>query len=456
MFDDELVSVNQQLKQEGVRLKIRRRGNTLFLVGTLPPKPSSTKTKRHQQEITLQLKAEPLNLREAADRARFIHQSLKLNKFNWEEYSPKVYRQEHKTIGDLLIELSEERWQKLEKTPERELSWKHQVLNYLQKLPLNDPPTLEVFKQFLASYPETSRTRERLAWAVASLARLADFSSRDIQTLKNLRGKYSITETAPRRVLSDEDLLNLRVQVEPGPARWVIEALTLWGLRPHELYSIQSMDKEGIIEVYSSKTKTTRLVLPLYKEWFQRWGTAQGKPPETSRKRKGQAITALFADLDLNLQAYDLRHSWAVRTLFLPNFKIETAARMMGHSVSVHERTYHHWLSKVHARQKYSSIFNQEQRDDPWNLPDPPEPKVYKQRKFYGPPSQDTTYKKQPCPFCGSTRIQWQSWDKDKAGKVKARRQKCTACGRTTAISADSTAPRRTDKSTPHSPGSGG
>ena len=47
---------------------------------------------------------------------------------------------------------------------------------------------------------------------------------------------------------------------------------------------------------------------------------------------------------------YGLRHAWAVRTIFydLPD---TVAARMMGHSVSLHTQTYHHWITKRDQQQ---------------------------------------------------------------------------------------------------------
>ena len=52
----------------------------------------------------------------------------------------------------------------------------------------------------------------------------------------------------------------------------------------------------------------------------------------------------------LQIKPYDLRHAWAVRTIFydLPD---TVAARMMGHSVSLHTQTYHHWITKRDQQQ---------------------------------------------------------------------------------------------------------
>ena len=45
-----------------------------------------------------------------------------------------------------------------------------------------------------------------------------------------------------------------------------------------------------------------------------------------------------------------VRHAWAVRTIHvgLPD---TVAARMMGHSVTIHTRTYHHWITRRDQQQ---------------------------------------------------------------------------------------------------------
>jgi integrase len=47
---------------------------------------------------------------------------------------------------------------------------------------------------------------------------------------------------------------------------------------------------------------------------------------------------------------YNLRHAWAVRTIEF-DIPVELAAQQMGHSVLVHNDTYHAWISDgVHQR----------------------------------------------------------------------------------------------------------
>ena len=47
-----------------------------------------------------------------------------------------------------------------------------------------------------------------------------------------------------------------------------------------------------------------------------------------------------------DLQLYDLRHAWAVRSI-RESVPMGLAARCMGHDIGVHTRTYHRWLTEA-------------------------------------------------------------------------------------------------------------
>ncbi|PAX45843.1 hypothetical protein [Brunnivagina elsteri] len=52
-----------------------------------------------------------------------------------------------------------------------------------------------------------------------------------------------------------------------------------------------------------------------------------------------------FKGMNLPFTLKDMRHAWAIRTLIF-ELDISWAARMMGHSVEIHSRVYHHWISQ--------------------------------------------------------------------------------------------------------------
>jgi integrase len=70
----------------------------------------------------------------------------------------------------------------------------------------------------------------------------------------------------------------------------------------------------------------------------------------TTLQQVGRRVAEQFRRYELPITPYDLRHAWAVRTIHvgLPD---TVAARMMGHSVGIHTRTYHHWITRRDQQQ---------------------------------------------------------------------------------------------------------
>ncbi len=50
---------NGRLRASKIGISIEKRGGTLWLRGTLPPKPNSGKTKPYQQKLSLRTKENP-------------------------------------------------------------------------------------------------------------------------------------------------------------------------------------------------------------------------------------------------------------------------------------------------------------------------------------------------------------------------------------------------------------
>ena len=70
----------------------------------------------------------------------------------------------------------------------------------------------------------------------------------------------------------------------------------------------------------------------------------------TTLQQVGRRVAEQFRRYDVPLTPYDLRHAWAVRTIHI-GLPDTVAARMMGHSVAIHTRTYHHWITRRDQQQ---------------------------------------------------------------------------------------------------------
>ena len=114
---------------------------------------------------------------------------------------------------------------------------------------------------------------------------------------------------------------------------------------------------DRIIRILNTTKTGEHQVWPFHPDWvdlfeLRKLGEDPTLLPNINRDLKnttlqniGKRITDQFRRYKLDIKPYDLRHAWAVRTIFydLPD---TVAARMMGHSVSLHTQTYHHWITK--------------------------------------------------------------------------------------------------------------
>jgi integrase len=121
-------------------------------------------------------------------------------------------------------------------------------------------------------------------------------------------------------------------------------------------------------------------VWAFYPEWIDEFKLRTIQLPDletdlakTTLQRIGQRVTAQFRRYGIPFSPYNLRHAWAVRTIHfgLPD---TVAAKMMGHSVAVHTRTYHQWITArdqqqavnaaLSARRYSEDIIRREVRDE--------------------------------------------------------------------------------------------
>ncbi|MBD0337480.1 MAG: site-specific integrase, partial [Cyanobacteria bacterium Co-bin13] len=87
-LDPQIGQINARLKAARLGLQIERRGETLNLRGTLPPRPQSARLKPHQQRIPLSLPATKAGLKQIEQEAKVVAARLIERTFNWQDYLP--------------------------------------------------------------------------------------------------------------------------------------------------------------------------------------------------------------------------------------------------------------------------------------------------------------------------------------------------------------------------------
>lgn len=370
-LDAQLVTVNTRLKVAQMGLQIERRGNTLALRGTLPPRPGSDRLRPHQQRIPLKLPATKAGLKQAEQEAKLVAARLIEQTFDWRVYLTPGGQ----VLGsdDLAAKLAAFEAHYLTENladPDKheasvKATWSKAYRPYFNKLRelCDRRPNLSLPEAIVAtvkSTPANSRSRQVCCTAMAAFA---SFLNLELPVdLKTLWGKYSKSRTQMRHLPTDDDILYWFDQI-PNPAwQFVYGVMAVYGLRNHEVFfcdysALAGGDPEAPIEVLETTKTGAHDVWPFPPQWIDRFQLRRVVLPnlqtdleKTTLQRLGQQVTLQFRRYGIPFAPYDLRHAWAVRTILM-GLPDTVAARMMGHSVAIHNRTYHRWITRRDQRQ---------------------------------------------------------------------------------------------------------
>ncbi|MEB3360042.1 MAG: site-specific integrase [Synechococcales bacterium] len=369
-IDTRIQSVNQRLKAAQLGLQLERRGNKLSLRGTLPPRPDRHRLKPHQQRLSLGLPATPAGVKQAEQQAKIIAAQLIQRTFDWRDYLPLAGGQRLCEM-DVAQKIDAFR-QDFFNQPQRQdapasalANWETAYLPYLRKLEAiaQTSPHLDLVEAIyktIEAIPAHTRSRQVCCTALGALA---TFLRLDLPTdLKTYWGTYNASRARPRQLPTDEEIVAVYHTI-PHPAwRFVYGVMATYGLRNHEVFfsdysQLQQGHPAATVNVLETTKTGDREVWPFYPEWVQQFQLTEVTLPnlttdleQTTLQRIGQKVSSQLRRYGLPFSPYNLRHAWAVRTIHfgLPD---TIAAQMMGHSVAIHTRTYHRWLTRRDQQQ---------------------------------------------------------------------------------------------------------
>jgi integrase len=356
-----LDSINARLKTATIPVRVRLNRDYLVLRATLPKKPSEGEG-RKQYDLSLGIPANKHGLKRIEAEAQKLGSLISLGAFTWEPYlKPEEIappEEEKKPVSQWIQEFKDDYMgsHKLKEATWRE-SWQRTFDRLPQAEPLNEASILAVV---MMTQPHT-RGREL---ACQRLQKLADFGDVKIN-LKTYQGDYNERTTEPRDVPSDNLILKWRELVPSNHGwQWVYGMLAAFGIRPHEAFFCEFLD---IHTVKVTKGKTgPRITRAIHPEWAEQWALDKIHRPQVHGKTYrdyGQQVSRRFSGYEMPFVPYDLRHAFAIRGSVVKRLPVSVMASMMGHSVAVHTRIYHRWLSDSTNEQVYRSLILGEGQD---------------------------------------------------------------------------------------------
>jgi len=362
----EINFLNEKFAKQGSKLKIEKRGGKLNIRGPLPSKKDEGVLE--VQRIALGINADSFGLDEAKKKLQLVNLQIDLDQFDWSKWikmNPKTMKRNNLLIQ---IEEFEKSFFKESKndylSSTRKTTWNASYKPYLKRMTniynQNDNKELDnIFIRTLKTYEKGSRSRKQCG---TSLNVFADFINHKLPSdWKIISRGYGLKKASFRNLPSDELIEDIWVKIPNKSWQYVFGLMATYGLRNHEVFfcDLNSLKKNGdkIIRVLPTTKTGEHQVWPFHPKWVNDFGLHElGENPlllpqinkdlkSTTLQNIGKRITDQFSRYNLQIRPYDLRHAWAVRTIFY-DLADTVTARMMGHSVSLHTQTYHHWITK--------------------------------------------------------------------------------------------------------------
>lgn len=366
-FDLRLQILNEGFHTGGLPLRIERRGQRLGLRGRLPRRDGPG---FQVQRLSLGLKADGTGLEAAVQQLHKICGDLAGGRFCWNQWLSRRHRPQRphgQPAGsvELLHQALRRFKEAFDADPVRSRNpagqrstWATAYWPYLRRLALIQGQHQHslgraLLLRTLESYQLASRSRQQCGTVLAALARQEGIPLPEDWSV--LSGGYGLHRAGHRQLPSDRQIMAAWHRI-PNPAwRWVLGVMATYGLRNHEVFFCDCSALHGsgapVVRVLATSKTGEHQVWPFLPEWVERFALAEvRRPPVTtdleqvSLQQVGRRVMEQFRRYKVGFSPYDLRHAWAVRTIHL-GLPDTVAARMMGHSVAIHTRTYHHWIT---------------------------------------------------------------------------------------------------------------
>lgn len=353
-----LDALNNRLKVGKIGVSVEQRGDRLYLVATLPPKPGSGKIRPYQQRIALGIRANPAGFKRAELEAKRLGVQLAEGSFTWNKPSGDV------TVREAIVRFEKQYFTERERNGKTETTYGSNYAQLFKKLPIEQPLTVELLLETIKQTEPNTRNRQLICRAFNALSREFNLG---LDTAK-LQGDYGLRRVNPRNLPTDQAIQESVKLIKNEQHQWVYGMLATFGLRPHEVFLIDAdmLVKQGICHVLDGKTGEGK-VWPLYPEWLDFFDLQNIRMPSYSVKNHrgyGDRVSTFFKRNKMPFTPYALRHCWARRAIEL-GLDSQLAAKQMRHSHSVHVTIYSAWLDDSVHQRAFEKILNNPDRVKP-------------------------------------------------------------------------------------------
>ena len=338
-MDEALRSVNGRLKAAKHRCSIVLRGNRLSLVATLPERDNLAQ--RKQQRISLGLDATLGGLEQAERRAIELSFQLREGTFTWDAWTaPPEAETTLPTLADFRSAAERLHATKYRSDPARgAAAWSKKWQPALRKLPENGVVTEALLLRTIRAMPAGTASRRDQGNLLAQVAKSMGFDTAAL--LDACRG-YGVDKLTERDIPTDAAIEAAWRTIRLPHWRWAFGICAAFGLRPHECAELVWLPEDWI-EIGDATKTGSRRVRACPGSWVTRFSLHDLTRPTQSPQHLAKAFNDALDRDGVTIRPYTLRHAYALR-LMSRGITPDLGARLMGHSLQVHQQTYQRWI----------------------------------------------------------------------------------------------------------------
>lgn len=319
--------INARLKEDGIRARVEQRGQRLCLRATLPIQGG---VGSKQQRLNL----DTSDLVQADLKARELGQQIRTKTFSWDQWEEQI--QSNITFGDFRAagrKLYEDKY-------ENENAWQKKWKPALNKLPPDSSPCNDALMITVVECMTPGSAGRRDQGNV--LSQIAQTLGMDKAAIQEASRGYSAASLEERQIPKDPEIETLFKQIKLPHWRWTYGMCATYGLRPHEIVEAV-ITEEGNCEIGDDTKTGFHIAWPCHERWIKDFNLRDIHRPTQGKQTVGKVANDYLHDRGpLPWPLYNLRHAYALR-LFQKGIPSDVAARLMGHSETVHRQSYKRW-----------------------------------------------------------------------------------------------------------------
>jgi integrase len=354
----------EKLNNKLNKIKLRIKGNKIYLRGTFPAKPNDGLLPK-QYELSTKLNADDYGIKIAFARAQDMESKLILDKFKWDDYI-EAGEMGEKPISKWIEEFETNYWLTHDFTPNRYITLKNNYLQYFKHLPLDKQLNQKIIEPLLAESLPSSAKRKTSLIAYKALLNFAKIN----HNLDKFKSSYK--PKIKREIPTDKEIEDI-VESIPKEMQWSFAMLATYGLRIHELakIDINKIKQEPHVIYVAEETKTkSRAVYPVPPQWVNKWSLWNKHLPENVKEKDlpncffGNYMACRFRYMAYRysnrqkFSQYFFRDAYAIRCN-LYGIDSSIASKWMGHSLTVHFNSYLKYFDEIHHQKTWDKMKEQ-------------------------------------------------------------------------------------------------